>query len=73
MYWRRVGLTTLIIPIRMFGGVALLFIITLMNFAVMPIMAIRELGRGGIVGRLRREHHSGETFWNRLDWSNEWV
>ena len=26
----------------MFGGVALLFIITLMNFAVMPIMAIRE-------------------------------
>jgi hypothetical protein len=26
----------------MFGGVALLFIITLMNLAVMPIMAIRE-------------------------------
>lgn len=35
-------LTTLIVPIRMFGGVALLFIITLMNLAVMPIMAIRE-------------------------------
>lgn len=39
---RRLGLTTLIVPIRMFGGVALLFIITLMNLAVMPIMAIRE-------------------------------
>lgn len=42
MYWRTLALTTLIIPIRMFGGVALLFIITLMNLAVMPMMAIRE-------------------------------
>lgn len=42
MYERRLGLTTLIVPIRMSGGVALLFIITLMNLPTMPIMAIRE-------------------------------
>lgn len=36
------GRTTLIVPMRMFGGVALLLIITLMNLAVMPMMAMRE-------------------------------
>jgi hypothetical protein len=35
-------LTTLIIPTRRFGGVALFETIRLMNLAVMPIMAMRE-------------------------------
>lgn len=35
-------LTTLIVPIRMFGGVALLLTIEAMNLAVMPVMAMRE-------------------------------
>lgn len=36
------GLTTLIVPIRMFGGVALFETIEEMNLAVIPIMAMRE-------------------------------
>jgi hypothetical protein len=35
-------LTTLIVPITMFGGVAFAETITEMNLAVMPIMAIKE-------------------------------
>lgn len=36
-------LTTLIVPIRRFGGVALAAMIEEMNLAVIPIMAIREM------------------------------
>lgn len=37
-----IGLTTLMVPIRMFGGVASLLTIDEMNLAVIPMIAMSE-------------------------------